>query len=311
MNKKPTVASLLPSATEIVAGLIEDPEQLLGVSHECDYPEWVTHKSVLVSPFVETAGRPQEEIDRLVKERVASGKSIYRVDEEQLDRLAPDVVVTQGICDICAASECEVERIARELSCRPTVVSLTGVTLEGIFGDILAVGAEIGREAEAAAWIDRLRARLEAVRVAAARVEKKPRVAVLEWFDPLFAAGHWVPEMLELAGATDCLGRAGARSAPIEPAALLQADPDVILLAGCGYNVEENLQHAQVLWKMPGWSDLSAVRSGRVWALDANGHTCRPGPRVVDGTELFHQLLHRPDLPVSPDLAAPFTKQAD
>ncbi len=302
-----TVVTLLPSATEIVAGMISDPARLLGVTHECDYPAWVQEKKVLIRPFAPLAAHSQAEIDELVKQRAASGESTYEVDAQLLDELSPDVVVTQGLCDVCAASESEVGRAIATLSRTPKVVSLKATTIEGILEDLVTVGQAVGEASAAKDWVEQLGGRIEAVRTRAASVKTRPRAAMLEWFDPFYVGGHWVPEMIEAAGGTDPLGRAGKHSFEIGMDAFRAAEPEIILLAGCGYDVEENLHHAESLPTLEGWADLPAVRAGRVYAVDANSLTCRPGPRIVDGMELFYELFHGDPAQVDGLKARPFS----
>ncbi len=284
------IASLLPSATEIVAAL-GLADQLVGVSHECDYPaEAVAHLPRLTRSAV-PPGLSAAEIDAAVSDLLRRGASLYDVDEPLLNSLAPDVVVTQALCDVCAVSYGDVQQLAQRLTSRPRVISLTPPDIDGILDDILTVAvgveaAERGHELVAA-----IRERLERVDEAVSG-QPRPRVAAIEWLDPPFAGGHWVPEMIQLAGGQDVLGQAGEKSFRVTWEEVLAARPEVIALIPCGYSLEAVAVEWRTLPKPDGWEQLPAVVTGRVYALDANSYFSRPAPRVVDGVELLARVLH-------------------
>lgn len=286
------IVSLLPSTTEIAFALGLG-DQVVAVTHECDYPPEARERPVITSSALDHHHATSAEIDAAVRGQVRDGISIYSLDTVMLERLQPDLVLTQALCDVCAVSFGVVEQAVAQVSAAPRILSLEPTSLEGIFGSILAVGNATGRRAQAIELVAQLRARVERVRERAARAASRPRVACLEWFDPPFGPGHWFPELVELAG-----GRAGL-GAPGEPSRRLTWDdvvafaPEVLVLAPCGFDLERASSEAlAVLPRRPGWSALPAVRAGRVFAVDANSYFSRPGPRVVDSLELLARLIH-------------------
>ena len=294
------VVSFLPSATEIVAALgrLDD---IVGVSHECDYPADVRSREVVTSSAIDSTAPPGE-IDTSVRGLVDTGRPLYDVREERVRALAPDVMVTQVVCDVCAVSEGDVRALATRLTPPPEVVTLGATTLDGIFDDIRRVAAALGVADRAASLEARSVARMRAVheRLKAARAPR-PRVAVIEWSDPIFAAGHWVPEMVYRAGGGDVLASAGEHSTTRTIEAVRAADPGIILVAPCGFDLGRASADAERMLATDAWS---WARDRQVWALDANAFLSRPGPRVVDGIELLAQVFH-PTLfgPPSPEAA--------
>jgi iron complex transport system substrate-binding protein len=276
------IASLIPAATEIAfaLGLGDD---VAGVTFECDYPpDPRVGRAVLVGGL-DTHGRTTAEIDALVRERVAAGGDLYRLDEDAFRALDPDVVLTQDLCRVCALASDDVAAAMTRLGCRADVVTLDPHTLEEIFAAIVAVGTATGTADRAGALVGSLRERLLAV----ARIvndRPRPRVFMLEWPDPPFVAGHWVPEMVSAAGGTAVLARPGARSMPTTWPEVAEADPDVVVVASCGFDLAGTAEHArQVLERLPA--------RAAVWAVDANAVIVRPGPRVVDGVEMLAAVL--------------------
>jgi iron complex transport system substrate-binding protein len=289
------IVSFLPAATEIVYTLgLEDA--LVGITHECDHPSGVREKPVVVRSAVPYPDEDPGTIDRLVKERFATGRSLYLVDEALFGALAPDLLLTQELCQVCAPSGNEVSALLRGLERPPEVLYFSPHSIEGIFANVLALGEVAGRTAAAAAWIEAANARLERVRKAVAGAPR-PRVACLEWLDPLFASGHWIPEQVELAGGEEGWGRAGAKSRERPFESLLAFDPEVIFLMPCGLPAGVALSQAPLLLDREGASEIAAVREGRVYAVDGQAYFARPGPRVVEGTELLAHLLHPERLP--------------
>lgn len=293
------VVSFLPSATEIVAAL-GHLEGLVGISHECDFPPEVRSRDIVTSSAIDSKAAPGE-IDVQVRGFVDADRPLYDVREERVRALAPDVMVTQIVCDVCAVSEDAVRALATRLEPRPNVVTLGATTLDGIFDDFRRVAEALGVPARADALIDRSRARLRSIHetLKAARAPR-PRVAVIEWTDPIFAAGHWVPEMIARAGGVDVLAKPGEHSSTRTLAQVRAADPEFILIAPCGFDLERAAADAERILATEDWA---WAREKQVWALDANSFLSRPGPRVIDGIELLAQILH-PTLFSQPDAAA-------
>ena len=290
------IASLLPSATEIVFAVGAGTE-VVGISHGCDYPAAARGLPVLTGPAVETHGLPQAEIDAAISGLLAAGGSTYRIDVSRLRELRPDLVITQALCDICAVSERQVHRVVHEEQLGARVLTLTPLDLDGVARSLEEVGEAAGRPAEGARLAAEMRERMTP-RVPAS---SPLRVAALEWLDPPYAAGHWVPEQIARAGGEDTLGRAGEKSERVTWAAIAASRPDVVLLLPCGLSLDEVVREAEALARRPEWRALPAVACGAVWALDANAWFSRPGPRLIDGIEAIRAILADPagDQPVA------------
>lgn len=281
------IASMLPGATEIVYALGLG-DQLVGVSHECDYPfDARTKPAVTQAPF-DSHDLSSAEIDRLVMDTVTTGRELYHVDARRLAELQPDLVLTQGLCDVCAVS---VKTATAALPAGPRVLSLDAGSLEGLFADIEGVASAAGVPEQGAQVAGELRARLQRLVDRTAGLDRR-RVACLEWLDPLYNAGHWVPEMVEVAGGTETIGRKGEHSRRIEWAELVDAAPETLLLMPCGFGAERSIDEVALLARLPGWNEIPAVSSREVWAVDGNSYFSRPGPRLVDGAEVVAKLLH-------------------
>ena len=290
------IASLLPSATEIVFAVGAGAE-VVGISHGCDYPAAARGLPVLTGPAVETHGLPQAEIDAAISGLLAAGGSTYRIDVSRLRELRPDLVITQALCDICAVSERQVHRVVHEEQLGARVLTLTPLDLDGVARSLEEVGEAAGRPAEGARLAAEMRERMTP-RVPAS---SPLRVAALEWLDPPYAAGHWVPEQIARAGGEDALGRAGEKSERVTWSAIAASRPDVVLLLPCGLSLDEVVREAEALARRPEWRALPAVACGAVWALDANAWFSRPGPRLIDGIEAIRAILADPagDQPVA------------
>jgi iron complex transport system substrate-binding protein len=284
------IASLLPSATEIVCALGLG-SALVGVSHECDYPPELVAGLPRLTRSALPAGLSAAEIDREVSARLRRGEGIYTLDEELLAALRPDLLITQELCDVCAVAYADVCSLAARLPGSPRVVSLTPPDLDGIFGDIVQIASVTGAPERGAALVADLRQRLANV-AHWVQGRPRPRVFALEWLDPPFAAGHWAPEMVALAGGDEVLGRAGEKSFRTTWDAIISAQPEVILLIPCGYSKEETERQWAELPRPAGFNRIPAAQSGRIYALDANSYCSRPGPRLVEGVEQLAQLLH-------------------
>lgn len=286
------IASLLPSATEIVCAL-GLTDNLVGISHDCDFPPEIRSKPVLSEAIVTTA-LPSGVIDARIRAQIHNGKSVYHLDETQLADLRPELILTQELCEVCAPSYTLVEQAAKVLEGQTKLVSLEPLGFADILENILLVGELTGTQARAQTLVTALQIRIELVKSKVAGLPT-PRVACLEWLDPLFIAGHWVPEMVGLAGGRDVLGRARLPSFVAEWDAVQAAAPEVLILMPCGFDVARIRDELDVLVGRPGWKDLPAVRDGQVYLTDATSYFSRPGPRVVDGLEILGTILH-PDI---------------
>jgi iron complex transport system substrate-binding protein len=285
------IVSFLPSATEMVFDLGLG-DQLLAVSHECDYPAAARQKSVVVRPVLPVERMTQSEIDVQVTQRLRDGKSLYELDEGAIRELAPDLILTQDLCQVCAASGNEATQLLASLPHKPRVLSMTPKSLEGIFASVLDLGEATGTTVRARELIGAARARLERIALRTQRADHRVRVFCMEWLDPPYCCGHWVPEMIDLAGGQDDLARRGTDSVRIAWEQVQSFAPEVLVVMPCGYGLTKAAALAQGLRAYPGWQDLPAVRGGEVYVVDANSYFARPGLRVVDGTELLAHLLH-------------------
>jgi iron complex transport system substrate-binding protein len=285
------IASLLPGTTEIVCALGLG-EHLVAVTHECDYPPEVRTLPVVTRSLLdlpETAS--SSDIDTAIRERTRSDLSIYQLDMELLSALQPDIILTQALCDVCAVPLRQVEAAVADAATQ--VLSFEPTDLAGIFGAIKAIGRALGVSERAAQLVNDLTLRVERVRTTAAQASHRPRVLGIEWLDPVFSAGHWVPELIAIAGGQSVLAAAGERSRQLSWPDVIAAAPEVIILMPCGFTLERTLAEATALLpQRTGWSALPAVRTGNVFAVDANAYFSRPGPRIVDSLELLATLIH-------------------
>jgi iron complex transport system substrate-binding protein len=287
------ICSLLPSATEI-AYAIGLGDSILGVSHECDFPAAAAAKPSLLRPRVDAQAAPAE-IDRQVSEIIARGESIYAVDAELLASLSPDLILTQDLCHVCAASPDDLATALTRFSKPPQVLALTPRSLGEVWDDVRRVGEATGRRAEADALAAALEQKVDAIAATAARADSRPRVVCLEWLDPYYVGGHWIPEMVSKAGGEDVLGRLREPSFRVSGDHIIEARPDVIVVMPCGYNLARAAQELRIEALPRGSEGLPAIRKGRLFAVDANAYFSRPGPRLADGIALLAHLLH-PDL---------------
>jgi len=285
------IATLIASATEIVCAL-GCRGQLVGRSHECDFPPDVRDMPVLTEPKFQLDGTSYQ-IDQRVKALVQEGTSVYRVFADKLAELEPDVLVTQDQCEVCAASLADVEAALCDWAGRPMrIVSLKPDSLADIWGDIRKVAGALAIDARGEQLVSDLRARMRKVSEEAAKQPDRPRVACVEWVDPLMAAGNWVPELVEMAGGENLFGEAGKHAPWMSWEELAEADPDVIVVLPCGYDIARSLQDMPLLEAKPGWRDLRAVREGRVAVADGNQYFNRPGPRVAESLEIMAEICH-------------------
>ena len=294
------IVSLLPSATEIVCqlGLGED---LVGVSHECDYPSFVAGLPKVTRALI-PHDAPSRAIDAWVRERLTMRRALYTLDLPTLERLRPDLIVTQALCDVCAVAEAEVTAAAGALPGQPRVINLEPVSLDDVLATHRRVARAAGVPDRAEAVVAELRRRIDVVAARAERVTERPRVVVLEWLDPPFSCGHWTPELVRLAGGDEIIGQPGRPSRTLAWDEVVAARPDVLLVACCGLSVERTLADLPGLRSRPGWADLPAVRAGRVVVTDGGTYFSRPGPRLVDSMEILAHALFPHLHPLPPGL---------
>ena len=278
------IVSLVPHATELLFALGLG-EQVVGVTHECDYPEGASARRHVTRDLL-PRGLAQHEIDAAVRERTERGEAIYALDEDVLADLEPTLIVTQALCPVCAVSYDDVTAIAGRLDPQPQVISLDPKTLGETMGDIRTVAQATKSRDAALELVARQRSRIDAVKIAV-RKERRPDVVAIEWFDPVFIAGHWTPQLIELAGGTDVLGFAGERSEQMSWDAVRAAKPEVVLCIPCGYDAAGALDQARLFE-----DELRSTGARRIVALDASAYFSRPGPRLVDGLETLAHLLH-------------------
>jgi len=288
----PRIVSLLPSATEVVCALGFE-QQLVGRSHECDYPPSVVSLPSLTSPKFNPEGSSAEVDDR-VKKILAEALSVYRVDALKLRSLAPDVIVTQSQCDVCAVSLRDVEAaVAQWLGgAPPKIVSLAPFGLPDVFADMERVAVALGAPDRGIQLVARLRQRMAAVEARARQAAARPTVACIEWIEPLMAAGNWMPDLVAMAGGRNLFGTAGQHSPWMKFEDLAAADPGVILVMPCGFNLERTAAELPALTNRPGWARLTAVREGGVYLADGNQFFNRPGPRLAESLEILAEILH-------------------
>ncbi len=286
------VLSLIASATEIVCALGCEG-QLVGRSHECDFPLSIKSLPICTEPKFEVAGSSAE-IDARVKDLLRDALSVYRVDTERLRALAPDVIVTQSQCDVCAVSLKDVESALCQIGSPPgaRIVSLLPNALDDIWQDISRVAAALGVAARGEALIASAQKRMSDISIASAKLPSRPTVACIEWIEPLMAAGNWMPELVEMAGGVNLFGLAGKHSPWMTWAELREKDPDVIVVLPCGFDIARTSSEMSLLEKQPGYSLLAAVRSGQVFVADGNQYFNRPGPRVVESLEIMAEMVH-------------------
>lgn len=296
------ICSFLPSATEIVYALGLG-DALSGITYECDFPPEAQQKTVVVNTrLVNSSSSP--EIDRQVSEFMDRGESLYRVDLEALQGIQPDLIITQDLCRVCAASPGDLAQALETLTHAPRVLSLNPRTLRDVWNDIRAVGEATGRSREAGALVEELERRVATIQRAMSSVTRRPRVLCLEWLDPPFVGGHWVPEMVTLAGGIDVMGRTGEPGFRVAWEKVLGTEPDVVVGMPCGYGLERTLEEFKHTQFPPGWKDLPAVRRGRVYAVDGSGYFSRPGPRLAGGVEILAHAFHTERAPITPPAAA-------
>jgi iron complex transport system substrate-binding protein len=290
------IISLLPAATEIAAalGLME---QVVGVSHECDFPEEARARPRVTHCPVHNAGLASGEVDQWVRRTLRDNGTIYTIDEPLLRELRPDVILTQKLCDVCAVGYGTVARLAETLPGPPQVVNLEPTSLADIFDDIRRVADACGVPERARSITARLSERVGAVRLRADRISHRPRCFLMEWVEPPFCSGHWGPELMEIAGGCDSLGRKHEPSAQVNWREVIDTRPEIIVLALCGYDIDRARRDSKLLRSFPGFDSLPAAHRGEIYLVDASAYFARPGPRVVDSLEILAGILHPREFP--------------
>lgn len=287
----PRVVTLIASATEIVCALGENAS-LVGRSHECDWPPAVRRLPAVSRPAFPTGGSSRA-VDLALKERLARALSVYEVDAALLKRLAPDLIITQTQCEVCAVSPADVERAVCELTERPArILALEPNGLDDVWRDVARVAEVLGVAARGRELVDRLRGRIDVIALRAAGLPSRPRVAVIEWIEPLMAAGNWMPELVAAAGGISLFGEAGKHSPWMTWNALATAGPDVLVVSPCGFDLARTAAEMAPLAAAPLWRTLPAVAAGRVYLADGNAYFHRPGPRLVESLEILAEMLH-------------------
>jgi iron complex transport system substrate-binding protein len=277
------ICSLLPSGTEILYSLGLG-DQVVAVTHECDYPAETASKPKITEDLIDHSRLTSSEIDHHVTANIGKHGSIYRLKEDLLEALHPDLIVTQELCEVCAVSYKEVQNAARVLEGRTKIVSLEPNTIAEVFDTVLLLGELTGCQKAADKNVREMKTRLDRVRE---RVNglRRPRAYAMEWLDPPFSGGHWVPEMVEIAGGVEVLGKAGAKSQRITPEQVLEANPEIIVLMPCGFSLERTVDEYRRKPFLPGWS-------GQVYAVDGSSYFNRSGPRLIDGVEILAEIFH-------------------
>jgi len=285
------ICSLVPAATEIVFALGLG-DRLVGVTHECDWPPEATSRPAVTASLIDSDRLTSLEIDRAVSEAAGNGKPLYAIDEERWRELEADIVLVQELCDVCAVSRNEVDGLVRARPIDAEIIDVSPTTLGGVLATITALGVRLGAEGAADELTGGMRSRLDRVRAALTEVASVPRVFVCEWLDPPFSAGHWVPDMVDVAGGTDVASAPGEQSHRTTWDEVAALDPEVIVLAPCGFDLDRTITEIDPDALRGHLLETAARREGKVFAVDANAYFSRPGPRLVDGVEVLAHLLH-------------------
>lgn len=288
------ICSLLPSATEVIA-LLGLSDELVGISHECDYPPSVRHLPVMVEPMIPPHGLASHDIDRQVSQLVASGQRLYRLKDQLLRQAQPDLIVSQDLCHVCAVTPDQLHEALCSMARQPTILALNPTTVHDVIADVIRIGNAANRSAEGHHLAAQLHDRLEAVRTRVQKIAHCPRMACIEWLSPLYVAGHWVPEMVQLAGGQDVLAQPGDPSHVVTWDEVLAAAPDILIVMPCGFSVERTQTELFQMMRQPGQWPLSSELAERTFLVDASSYFSRPGPRLIDGIELLAAILHPSD----------------
>ena len=288
------ICSLLPSATEVIASLGLSDE-LVGISHECDYPPSVRGVPIMVEPMILPHGLASPDIDRQVSQLVASGQRLYRLKDHLLQQAQPDLILSQDLCHVCAVTPDQLHDALCSMPRQPTVLTLNPSTVQDVIDDVVRIGDAANRSAEGHRLAAHLRDRLEAVHTRVQGISHRPSVVCIEWLSPLYLAGHWVPEMVQLAGGQDVLAQPGSPSRVVTWDEILAAAPDVLIVMPCGFSVERTHAELFQMMQQPGQWRLSPALAEHTYLVDASSYFSRPGPRLIDGIELLAAILHPSD----------------
>lgn len=285
------ICSLLPSTTEIVCslGLIDN---LVGITHECDYPPEVTNIDRIVFSNISHEAKTSKEIDEYVKKNAVEGKSTYLIDEEKLKKAKPDLVLTQGLCEVCAVSNNQVIKSIDKLDYKPEILSIEPKNIEEILNSIKQIAEATNTQEKGQELIENLNNHIESIRKKVSAELDKPRVFCLEWLDPPFTAGHWVPEMVEIAGGVHGLSQKGEVSRETKWTEILEFAPNYLIVMPCGFNNEKTLNEIDTVTNLGEWQQIPAVKKGQAYIVDANSYFSRPSPRIVEGIEILARILH-------------------
>jgi len=287
----PRIVSMIASATEIVSALGHE-SMLVGRSHECDFPETVRDLPVTTEPRILTEGNSKE-IDERIRRSLHAAVSIYHVFPEKLKELKPDIIITQTMCEVCAVSLNDVKRALDEVAEREIeIVALNPLSLEDIWEDIRRVGEAIGEAQQGRLLVIQLQKRMSAIVDRAEKIEERPRVASIEWIEPLMAGGNWMPTLIEKTGGKNLFGKAGKHSPVMKWEELVEADPDIIFITPCGWGIKKSTEELGILATRPEWTKLKAVKEGRVYIADGNQYFNRPGPRILESLEILAEVIH-------------------
>ena len=287
MKAEIRICSLLPSTTEIVCEL-GLKENLVGVTHECDYPAEILGVQVVTKSLIDHTGSTSRQINTHISEALHKGSGIYAIDDEALSRVDPNIILTQELCEVCAVSYSLVEKSVRTLSGDQKILSFEPSNLEGILDSILQIGKQTNTESKASSIVDQAHSRLEFVKSESLKTLKTPRVLGLEWLDPPFNGGHWVPEMIEIAGGTPALGKREEPSKQITWEEVSKSSPEIIVLMVCGFDLAKTIEEFDLLRD----SDFWKTYNGEIYAVDGSAYFSRPGPRIIDGVELLAEIIN-------------------
>lgn len=291
------IVSLLPSATEIICGLgLRD--RLVGVTHECDFPAGVRELPHVTQNKI-PASATSAEIDQAVREQLAGQRSLYALDSKLLKSLEPDLIVTQTLCEVCAVAESEVQRAVANLKSCPKILNLEPLTLSDLYLSIRQVAHAANCPDRGEECVSSLQLRVNSIVARNKNLKSRPRTLILEWIDPLFCAGHWNPELVELAGGQEMIGKVGKRSKTISWQELVEASPELLLISCCGFDIERTLQDVPLLESRAEWSSLPCVQNNRVYIVDGSNYFNRPGPRLIDSLEILTHALYPEIHPLS------------
>ena len=294
------IVSLLPSATEIICslGLVDS---LVGVSHECDFPAQVADLPKVTTSLIPEAASSRE-IDAMVREKLKTTKALYSLNQSVLEKLKPDLIITQALCDVCAVAEEEVRAVVSKLLGTPQVINLAPMTLAQVFESMLQVGRFVGKEEHANFVVKAHQKRVDEVILRSKQMASKPKLVFLEWLDPPFSSGHWTPELIAMAGGVELLGKSGLPSRTLSWREVADAKPEMLFIAACGFAVERTMQDLPLLEKVMMQKEFASLRPDKIFVADGSQYFNRPGPRLVDSLEILAHAMDPIIHPLHPNL---------